>query len=79
MENWQIFFVDASIFVFIFQILLVVSIFKITRNLYPEKRNKELLEKTYKMNSYSKKQNSIINSDFINLKVFLEVKLKYNK
>ena len=55
MENWQIFFVDASIFVFIFQILLVVSIFKITRNLYPVKRNKELLEKTYKMNSYSKK------------------------
>ena len=42
MENWQNFFVNASIFGFIFQILLVITVFQITKNFSSKKHNKEM-------------------------------------
>ena len=60
MENWQNFFVNASIFGFIFQILLVITVFQITKNFSPEKYNKEILEKLYKMDNFSLNHNKNI-------------------
>ena len=60
MDNWQNFFVNASIFGFIFQILLVITVFQITKNFSPEKYNKEILEKLYKMDNFSLNHNKNI-------------------
>ncbi len=60
MENWQNFFVNASIFGFIFQILLVITVLQITKNFSSQKYNKEILEKLYEMDNFSINHNKNI-------------------
>ena len=60
MDNWQNFFVNASIFGFIFQILLVITVFQITKNFSSKKYNKEILEKLYEMDYFSINHNKNI-------------------
>ena len=53
MENWQIIFVNLSIFGFIFQLLLIVTVYQITKHSPLEKSNREILEKLYKIDNFS--------------------------
>ena len=60
MEKWQSFFVNVSIFGFIFQILLVVTVYQITKNIPSYKSNKEILEELYKIDNFSINHNKNI-------------------
>ena len=48
MEKWQFMFVNFAIGGFIFQMILIIGVYFISRFLPKEKTDKELLEKIYK-------------------------------
>ena len=50
MESWQNIFINITIYGFFFQILLIIGVFQIAKNLPQKKSNKELLEHLYKLN-----------------------------
>ena len=53
MEKWQFMFVNIAIGGFIFQIILIVGVYFISKTLPKEKTDKELLETIYKQSSLS--------------------------
>ena len=53
MENWQFMFVNLAIGGFIFQMILIVGAYFISKYLPKEKTDKELLEAIYKQPSLS--------------------------
>tara|TARA_B100000212_G_scaffold316350_1_gene271177 strand:+ start:192 stop:380 length:189 start_codon:yes stop_codon:yes gene_type:complete len=53
MENWQFMFVNLAIGGFIFQMILIVGVYFISKSLPKEKTDKELLESIYKQSSLS--------------------------
>ena len=48
MEKWQFMFVNFAIGAFIFQMILIIGVYFISRCLPKEKNDRELLEKIYK-------------------------------
>ena len=53
MEKWQFMFVNIAIGGFIFQIILIVGVYFISKTLPKEKTDKELLETIYQQSSLS--------------------------
>ena len=53
MEKWQFMFVNFAIGGFIFQMILIIGVYFISRFLPKEKTDKELLETIYKQSSLS--------------------------
>ena len=53
MEKWQLMFVNFAIGGFIFQMILIVGVYFLSKSLPKEKTNKELLESIYKQPSFS--------------------------
>ena len=53
MENWQFMFVNFAVGGFIFQMMLIIGVYFISRFLPKEKTDKELLETIYKQSSLS--------------------------
>jgi len=53
MEKWQFIFVYISVGGFIFQMILIVGVYFISKSLPKEKTEKELLEAIYKQSSLS--------------------------
>ena len=53
MEKWQFMFVNFAVGGFIFQMILIIGVYFISRFLPKEKTDKELLEKIYKQPSLS--------------------------
>ena len=53
MENWQLMFIYLVIGGFIFQIILIVGVYFISKSLPKEKTDKEILEAIYKQPSLS--------------------------
>ena len=53
MEKWQFLFVNLAIGGFIFQVILIVGVYIISKSLPQEKTDKELLEAIYKQPSLS--------------------------
>ena len=53
MEKWQFMFVNIAIGGFIFQIILIVGVYFISKCLLKEKTDKELLESIFKQPSLS--------------------------
>ena len=53
MEKWQFMFVSFAIGGFIFQMILIVGAYYISKYLPKEKTDKELLESIYKQPSFS--------------------------
>tara|TARA_B100000212_G_scaffold321282_1_gene279720 strand:+ start:34 stop:222 length:189 start_codon:yes stop_codon:yes gene_type:complete len=53
MDKWQFMFVNLAIGGFIFQMILIVGVFLISKSLPKEKTDKELLESLYKQPSLS--------------------------
>ena len=53
MEKWQFMFVNFAVGGFIFQIILIIGVYFISRFLPKEKTDKELLETIYKQSSLS--------------------------
>ena len=53
MEKWQFMFVNFAIGGFIFQMILIIGVYFISRFLPKEKTDKELLETIYKQPSLS--------------------------
>ena len=53
MEKWQIMFINFAIGGFIFQMILIIGVYFISRFLPKEKTDKELLETIYKQPSLS--------------------------
>tara|TARA_Y100001933_G_scaffold119556_1_gene119592 strand:- start:325 stop:483 length:159 start_codon:yes stop_codon:yes gene_type:complete len=51
MEKWQFMFVNIAIGGFIFQIILIVGVYFISKTLPKEKTDKELLETIYQQSS----------------------------
>ena len=61
MEKWQFMFVNFAIGGFIFQMILIIGVYFISKFLPKEKTDKELLEKIYK-------QPSLLSKEIRNLK-----------
>ncbi len=53
MEKWQFMFVNFAVGGFIFQMMLIIGVYFISRFLPKEKTDKELLETIYKQSSLS--------------------------
>ena len=53
MEKWQFMFVNFAIGGFIFQMILIIGVYFISRFLLKEKTDRELLEKIYKQSFLS--------------------------
>ncbi len=53
MEKWQFMFVNFAVGGFIFQMILIIGVYFISRFLPKEKTDKELLETIYKHSSLS--------------------------
>ena len=53
MEKWQFMFVNFAIGGFIFQMILIIGVYFISRFLPKEKTDRELLESIYKEHSLS--------------------------
>ena len=53
MEKWQFMFVNFAVGGFIFQMILIIGVYFISRFLPKEKTDKELLETIYKQSSLS--------------------------
>ena len=53
MENWQFMFVNFAIGGFILQMILIISVYFISKILPKEKTDRELLEGIYKQSSFS--------------------------
>ncbi len=53
MDNWQFIFVNFAISGFILQIILIISVYFLSKFLPKEKTDKELLEGIYKQSSFS--------------------------
>ena len=53
MEKWQLMFVNFAVGGFIFQMILILGVYFISRFLLKEKTDKELLETIYKQPSLS--------------------------
>ena len=53
MEKWQFMFVNFAVGGFIFQMILIIGVYFISRFLPKEKTDKELLEAIYKQPSLS--------------------------
>ena len=53
MEKWQFMFVNFAVGGFIFQMVLIIGVYFISRFLPKEKTDKELLETIYKQSSLS--------------------------
>ena len=53
MEKWQLMFVNFAVGGFIFQMILIIGVYFISRILPKEKTDKELLETIYKQSSLS--------------------------
>ena len=53
MEKWQFMFVNFAVGGFIFQMMLIIGVYFISRFLPKEKTDKELLEIIYKQSSLS--------------------------
>ena len=53
MEKWQFMFVNFAVVGFIFQMMLIIGVYFISRFLPKEKTDKELLETIYKQSSLS--------------------------
>ena len=53
MEKWQFMFVNFAVGGFIFQMMLIIGVYLISRFLPKEKTDKELLEAIYKQPSLS--------------------------
>ena len=53
MEKWQFMFVNFAVGGFIFQMILIIGVYFISRFLPKEKTDKELLETIYKQPSLS--------------------------
>ena len=53
MEKWQFMFVNFTIGGFIFQMILIIGVYFISKFLPKEKTDKELLETIYKQSSLS--------------------------
>ena len=53
MEKWQFLFVNLAIGGFIFQVILIVGVYIISKSLPQEKTDEELLEAIYKQPSLS--------------------------
>ena len=53
MEKWQFMFVNFAVGGFIFQMMLIIGVYFISRFLPKEKTDKELLEAIYKQPSLS--------------------------
>ena len=53
MEKWQFMFVNFAVGGFIFQMMLIIGVYFISRFLPKEKTDKELLETIYKQPSLS--------------------------
>ena len=53
MEKWQFMFVNFAVGGFIFQMILIIGVYFISRFLPKEKTDKELLETLYKQPSLS--------------------------
>ena len=53
MGNWQLMFVNLVIGGFIFQIILIVGVYFISKSLPKEKTDREILEGIYKQSSLS--------------------------
>ena len=53
MEKWQLMFVNFAIVGFIFQMILILGVYFISKALPKEKTDKELLESMYKQSSLS--------------------------
>ena len=53
MEKWQFMFVNLAIGGFIFQMILIVGVYFLSKSLPKEKTDKELLESMYKQPSLS--------------------------
>ena len=53
MEKWQFMFVNFAVGGFIFQMILIIGVYFISRFLTKEKTDKELLETIYKQPSLS--------------------------
>ena len=53
MELWQFMFVNFAVGGFIFQMMLIIGVYFISRFLPKEKTDKELLETIYKQSSLS--------------------------
>ena len=62
MEKWQFMFVNFAVGGFIFQMILIIGVYFISRFLLKEKTDKELLETIYKQPSLS--SNKIRNLKF---------------
>ena len=62
MEKWQFMFVNFAVGGFIFQMMLIIGVYLISRFLPKEKTDKELLETIYKQPSLS--ENKIKNLKF---------------
>ena len=53
MEKWQFMFVNFAVGGFVFQMMLIIGVYFISRFLPKEKTDKELLETIYKQSSLS--------------------------
>ena len=53
MEKWQFMFVNLAVVGFIFQMILILGVYIISKSLPQEKTDKELLEAIYKQPSLS--------------------------
>ena len=53
MEKWQFMFVNFAVGGFIFQMILIIGVYYISKFLPNEKTDKELLETIYKQSSLS--------------------------
>jgi len=53
MQNWQSLFVNFVVYGFIFQIILIIGVYSISKYLPREKNDREFLEELYKQSSLS--------------------------
>ena len=53
MEKWQFIYVNLAIVGFIFQMILILGVYIISKSLPKEKTDKEMLEAIYKQSSLS--------------------------